>query len=748
MSSSLVRLLLTATVFIGPLSALAEDWDLKGLPPIKLERVFVSKTDRKLYVLIGEAPGGTFVLLSKNGQVRAPKQGLGSVKYFDGGSLDLNFESGERIMIPATADNPKGRAHSLGYNYLRTSSTPRIATPTTAPQELIEVQASDRVLRSTGFDSFIAKSEEKPASAQPERYREVPVEKPEEFVPVILAFNDRASYSEPRILGEALKQLPESDFRVVERDGAQTLFGSYDLLVVLVRGHRVDEVRNHPAVQALVANNTLSVESPMAEMQIPMRLPIDLEANLDATLKRLRSRTEGVSLAERYQIFQALEGKDFSGAPNEVKVSVARAITGFLGDVEALYARSEYFISYRTAVADIGRGAKDAWVGSRINVRNREQSPATSTLLQPLRQIGRRGFAVLHSLQHPLANEIIIEAASALNGAGFEWLNRKVKGSNKTYFQEYFDGLRRELSLMDQLPAPGAPYAEMDAKKLSMSQASGGMFENVRISGKMLSLRSYDENGMSFRLTDRATRNPLLLLGRGGDKSKLKQEVMQFIVDGDKRSYEMAARIVQEEKIEKIKRIGLTPEAADEYSRTRTISKPTFEALKALPQNAWLGNTDLDRYVQYVRQEMNKETGSEGREVKGHKAVIDFVMGLRWRPSSVGETNFSNAEYDRAVMEIYTDLLEQSRVVLTNEGVYVAVLDSAIEMVKEFERQTGLRSESHRNVAVAALRLQNEVQKQLLAGWNNGDGIKKVLNPNPPHPRESIAKTCEALFGR
>jgi hypothetical protein len=252
---------------------------------------------------------------------------------------------------------------------------------------------------------------------------------------------------------------------------------------------------------------------------------------------------------------------------------------------------------------------------------------------------------------------------------------------------------------------------------------------------------------MIFRLSDHATRNPLLLLGRRGDKSNLKQEIMQFIIDGDKRSYEMASRITQQEKIEKVRSIGLTPEAADEFNRTQTISNSTYEALKSLPQNAWLKDTDLSIYVKYVRQEISKEGRPEDREVKGHKAVVDFVMGLRWRPSSVGATNFSNAEYDRAVMEIYTDLLEQSRVVLTNEGVYVAVLDSAIEMVKEFERRTGLRNESYRNVAIAALRLQSEVQKQLLAGWNNGNGVKKALNPNPPQPRERVVRTCEALFG-
>jgi hypothetical protein len=650
-------------------------------------------------------------------------------------------------MIPSTIHTPKGRAHSLGSNYLQTSSAPRIATPTTAPQELVEVQATDKVLRSTGFGSFIAKPDEKIMSAQPERVRETLVEKPEEFVPVVLALNGRASYSDQRTLGEALKQLPESDFRVIEREGAQTLFGSYDLLVVLARRNHVDEVRNHPNVQALMANNTLSVELPMTEMQIPARSQIDLETNLDATLKRLERRMEGMSLAERYQIFHALEDRDFSGAPKAVRADIARAVTGFLGDVEALYARSEHFVAYQSAIEDSARGVKDAWVGSSSNIRNREKNPATSVLLTPLRQIGRRGFAILHSLQLPLATEIITEAATALNGAGFEWFDRKVKGSNKTYFQTYFDDLRRELSLMDQLPAPGASHEEMDAKKLSMAQASGGMFENVRISGKMLSLRSYDENDMIFRLSDHATRNPLLLLGRRGDKSNLKQEIMQFIIDGDKRSYEMASRITQQEKIEKVRSIGLTPEAADEFNRTQTISNSTYEALKSLPQNAWLKDTDLSIYVKYVRQEISKEGRPEDREVKGHKAVVDFVMGLRWRPSSVGATNFSNAEYDRAVMEIYTDLLEQSRVVLTNEGVYVAVLDSAIEMVKEFERRTGLRNESYRNVAIAALRLQSEVQKQLLAGWNNGNGVKKALNPNPPQPRERVVRTCEALFG-
>ncbi|MBK8203400.1 MAG: hypothetical protein IPK68_14090 [Bdellovibrionales bacterium] len=257
---------------------------------------------------------------------------------------------------------------------------------------------------------------------------------------------------------------------------------------------------------------------------------------------------------------------------------------------------------------------------------------------------------------------------------------------NHSYFREWLNQLRGNLYLVDRLPET-ADYEALEALDLRMGSHSGGIFENLGVSGEMTSLVSIARHPIYFTSEDATVRLPTILFGLPAvDKEMLKRELVQYIIEADK----------------KAQKLSVWSKAAADRLRGHGAIRNSFK-------------------------------------VYGDDNLFKLIVGLTYVPSvaNYAVPNFSEAEYLRTVVEILQQLIEIADTSLVNVGTYVSVLEAASSIVKDVERQYGLNSRKQAGLARATVLLQRTMHHRLLKGlkWmSHGEGNAKActmfLSPN------------------
>ncbi|MCB0394595.1 MAG: hypothetical protein KDD25_08545, partial [Bdellovibrionales bacterium] len=371
------------------------------------------------------------------------------------------------------------------------------------------------------------------------------------------------------------------------------------------------------------------------------------------------------------------------------KIILIKGLISTLGDIDQLHSLVQNFAMYETAIEDrkSGQDQKNNFVGSFENIRRSENHVLNEIWLAPLRSLGQKGFAVLDSLNHPIAREIIVEAGSAIYGSGLPLLSGSPARSSHSYFREWLNQLRAQSALVDKLP-DNYDFGALEGLELRISSHSGGLFENMKVSGEMSSLSSIAKRPIYFRVRDNSERLPTYLFGMPGDKQPFKRELIQYIIEADKNAEKLAT-----------------------WSREATKARES-------------GRPGFDRSY----------------SVEGDDKLFSLIVSLPYMPSIAryAVVGFSEVEYQFNIIDLLQKLLEISSTSIVNTGTYVSILEASLTVIQNVEREYGLTSGDQPQLAAAAVRLQRTVHHKMMTGlsWmshkgENSNACAILLSPNP-----------------
>ncbi|MCB0393513.1 MAG: hypothetical protein KDD25_03075, partial [Bdellovibrionales bacterium] len=212
-------------IFLIGSTTKADDFKIEEVPQLSATKVFVSDFDPNLYLLFGrdESTGNHYVIFNDNGRLYSPKLRPNSIIYNDGGTADLNLESGIRILIPTTIQSE---------NFLNTFLGPTVIYPNKAPDSLTPVELSEQELKTLNFSQLIAapKAQSRPAAADHWSAYQSP-QNLEEMVVVQIRLIDRLDYDTQKKIEDELRGLDANSAKLLER-GNQLLFGQATLTLL------------------------------------------------------------------------------------------------------------------------------------------------------------------------------------------------------------------------------------------------------------------------------------------------------------------------------------------------------------------------------------------------------------------------------------------------------------------------------------------------------------------------------------
>lgn len=628
---------LTLALFCSP--APSQEFRLDQIPPLEPQMLLVSQLNPNHHLLLAKEKGGDafYALINEDGKISAPKTKARSIIDLESKSASVFLESGEHIVIPSGQE----------ASYMSSTLGPAIIYPDRAPTPLRKVRISYVEMMRLRFTRFIASgSLEGPPIAAPTLIDEdyVPLRDIEAQVVVRLLFKSGVDYVmvAPEVVGAIRDQVPEDAlvaFEVFDPKGIQTAIH-----------------RRISRTELIGIMDSLNDES----------LALQIRTSLLVTVR------------ENAKLFPSLG--------EEEKIRVIKGVLLTLGDLDQVHSLLHGRALWETEIQDSRMGYSGASRGmlSTDNFRRTERHLIREVMLDPIRRVGRLGFEVLEKVDHPAARKVVIGSGDVIYGAGLPLLKGQPAETQHSYFREWLDQLRSEMSVIDRLPEQ-ADYSVLRDLNLKMDVKSGHVFMNLDVNGQMTSIYS-DAGPLLHRwVPGTSKRLPTFLFGLPGKKEDLKREFIQYIIEADKKAHKFSVW--------------------NELARNKAGYLP-------------------DRSF----------------SVQGDYNLHRLILGLTSAPeiAMYAVPGFSEAEYTRTVIEIFHQLLEIADVSLVNSGTYASILDASSSLIGAVERKYGLNSRRQVRLAQAATQLQRLVHHRMLSALNrismgsqNAEACANFLSPTP-----------------
>lgn len=149
---------------------------------------------------------------------------------------------------------------------------------------------------------------------------------------------------------------------------------------------------------------------------------------------------------------------------------------------------------------------------------------------------------------------------------------------------------------------------------------------------------------------------------------------------------------------------GFLNVALNDYKTSEQTAPYGLDVAKKMYPLAVFGLEDNPAYrrrmVQFIIEmdkaaEAQRQKFAPDEKIAGNQTLANVIMGFSWiapamkRSYKPDAALFSGALYYRQVMMIITELLDTSRLTITNNATYAALLDVAISLQKEIESEYG-----------------------------------------------------------
>lgn len=679
-------------------AALAGDRDLKTLPPLTPITLLVARSNPGLHILLtnenSDEARGLVLLMNDGGTVTSPEYDpRRTTAFYDGGSYEINFGSGERLIVPTIQQKE---------NYLQTHLGPTLMSPNHAPIMFARKTITPETLEALGFAPYLASASENPVREY-EKEKEPPFENPKVIRFVRILLKEKVRYT---VQDEIEKQISAMDSQAVRALKSNSIFGSGGLYA-LVRVSSINALKRQLApfrsyIAAIDVINPAQDFAQTTSIQTPgkIRHAIDL---LNKTNEPLIKRT--------------ILLKGLATTPNldrlseATKIELTTAIVTTLTELIQTESQISRWLQYVVAVQDLSKlqpgSSPSVGVGSEINFVHTEMDPARPVFLDGIRQSATDAFIVLDHLNTRLAHQTILQFSESAAITVLPVISGDATGTGKSYFQVWLDEHVRAMDLVNRLPTPPRPDA-FEKAQLGLQRHSGGIFKNFRFSGEFYHLLDYEKRPI-YPLQDSIPTALLALLGskkKASEREQMKRAVIQTIIDMDRR----AERLI-----------------------------------------AWQNNNKQYRDQSYESEDTDDVSGSEQirlflmRLVYGAQTFVPLAMG----------DDFSMPLYQKSILDIQSQLLEIADVSIRTQGTYISLLDSALEMVKKIENDKGLTARNDFGVGRRAVTLQSIVQKRLYSARTWAEDRARIRKSNSPTvllgDRAGLlansVRTCESLFG-
>lgn len=493
-------LLIAIAVFCSySATSFAEDLRPEEIPPQRVVELLKAQGVRNVYYLItkdeqyanSQDAGNHYVLVYENGKLRFPRQTSGVV-YSDGGSTDLQFENGERLVVPTE------RA-SVGY--LGVKVTPMMMSADRAPLKLQKVEITDAILNRLGLAKFIApRADPKTSVSGRQRQNEyVPFVSPETVQIIQFKSTTKLSYEEEDQLKKLINEIDPPHIKTDDRFNYGAFYGNGDTQIFVIT----------------------EPETSLPKLRAQLKGRGDLSVVSDTYLNEI-SRS-----------FEVVES-NFGGANEETKLSYVEQIYERMGELERYFLMVDRMAQHETAAATRLRGVRDTYVGTVKNAKARRNHTFYKTAIAKIRNVARIGYETLDRIGHPAAQEILTHTAQEFDYVALDIVKRKASVDQQYYFDLWLKFMLSDLDFADKLSENST---ELPAE-MRIGRAGGGLFRNFKISGELSVING---RGIVPHFMDKRPKFLLNLLGLPGKKDRLKTSLIQYIVDADKKAAKVVA---------------------------------------------------------------------------------------------------------------------------------------------------------------------------------------------------------------
>ncbi|MCB0356094.1 MAG: hypothetical protein KDD40_03755 [Bdellovibrionales bacterium] len=670
-------------IFSGS-NLLASNLVFSEVPPLTPLRLLVSNYDQNYHILLAREQAGRnhYLIINDNGKVFVPELKQNSMIYFDGGSADLHLESGERVLIPS----------DKGSNILNTTLGPTILYADKAPIALKDEDVSFEQLENLNFSSFLAPYDSSFENPSNEWKDYKFLDNKHKFIVVRIRIKNKTDYQIVRAVKDRLNNLNDTSVRFLERSSTD-LFGKDDW-ILLALPNEVKTIKDQIPDEIVLGFDTLIPDT----LIVPPIKKLDRKSLMDLVSSLTEPFVPLSKIMTDLATINANSNLLMDLSENE-KLTFIKSLLSALGDLENVHAYVHNFALIDTSMTGYKLNRPVQSVGSILNIKETEEHAFRSTLLDPIRKAGKQGYKILDKLDHPIARQIIVETANAIYGAGLSVVQGFPSSEddhfdNVTYFDVWLNQLRQKFTLVDQLPQ-NTNIELLKNRQLLINTHSGSLFEQLKMSGEMVSLTSTQEPPIYFNVNHTTARLPTIEFGLPGDKQFTKRNFIQYIIEADKKSQKLADWFRAATK-------------ANVYSRKKS------------------------RFM-----------------IEGDYELFKLILGITRAPK-IGKyavQNFSEVEYTITVMEILQELIEIADTSLINNGTYAAVLEAASYVIKDVEDKKRWNRSEQERLSAKAYELQRALHHRMMKGFSwlslsdeNNTACAILLSPMPGQTTHNFNK--------
>ena len=702
------------------LTSYADDYNLDDIKDLKPKVLLHSFLDSNFKIFIGRSSDGNhYVIMNKDGQLTAPEQEQHSMVYYDGGSMNLSFLNGEKLIIPSEA---------VVNNYLEMSIGPRFLPVDKAPEPMTRMTLSREKIVSAGFGRFLAEEEE--AVAPTRESLDYTILSQPIYMSIVSVDLEDIEYDTSKAIEKKYDiESGDTEIRYAETRGALNIFGPARRVFLVAQGAEERWRSSLPEN----THSTIETFNPKAISTEPSSLVVNPQYVYE-TIRLLKKKD--LSLEERVKkivhLNKGVHAQKLSELSKRQKKELLGIVYSLLGELEVYYQNLHGLAAYETAVTDQVDDGSYKGVGSARNYKKTRQHAIYQAHLEPIRNLAFELFDVIHKVGTRNAIEALIHAVSAFDGVAWPILLGKINGSEKTYFEHWLQTSTEELNVVELLPEK-ADFDALQDLNISASMRSGGVFEKLRLSADLATFYRDNRFTLVRHLSEPMKPNMRTQLGLPGDPTRLKVAIIQYIMDADKVSLKSSEWARNAQIFRRMRDGHFTDEAVIEYMNTGKISRETFEELKKNENFPPILRERPEDAMSILESRYEQATREGKYEVWGDERLHKFISYLTFPDLFLGLQldEFSEIKYRKNVMELLIELLELSPDLIQNDATFVFLLDAALVMADKVDA-----TEEFAELRAISNQLRKTVNHRMIDGlnkvsWQDGsaDFCTQLLTP-------------------
>lgn len=720
----MVRLSLLSAVFLLSSVLNAQPTLLPAGEKVAPVRLLEFRDEPGRFIFVGKSQNQYNVFEIKEGKVNEILMTGGSVMY-DGGSLLLDLEGGRHLFVPS----------DQRYNYVQGRQTSYIVYLDRAREELQKRKLDSARLAQLGLGDLL-KIEEVHNTNPREEKTHKPL--PRDGQLLFLRLEEKISSSEKDSFKELLNKLTE--------EGGCLLLDPQERRLYMNTFALVCDSAKAPDMQIKLARiKGLNVQAIASVSDVFSRLPLTGGVN---EAMHIVPDTD-LPFAVRITALRELLNHRHEWTARKGSLEFAKSVWGAHSVMTQLDLLSEVLgeadlLDAKWAIVQRGNLPWDWKTIQAIDAQARgfqESSENFRRLVSPLRALTVELLSGLKKIGLDETYRLTFLHAGSADGGALPLL------LGNEMMPAWLNWWMQNVSVVKDVPMLPSPK-ELKDGHWSFSRHSGGMFQDIHLSGNLIDAKKWSEPSAyslfgELESRDLGAADPLIQLGMNGQDKTAKKQIVTFLIQAESVVAENLPKLQENEKFSDFVSQLQAPEGAvpllrDFWHKNAVEPKDLAQLRFLLPDFEKATDEEVTKILRSSKANAGSHRGHE--RYTGSEWIMKFIRRLAW-PQNIYQRlpSYDEARYFRNVLEILNELLEDSHHVLKNQDTYLSVLDTAVGLQNRLRNAALPESLKNRPSVTRALNdLSRTIQTSLLKplpylqmGESSAHACEILLSPNP-----------------